>query len=307
MSKTLIGIVSFGNLPFTKLTIEEIQRTTTKPIEFFIVVGKPGDVETVEYLKAKGIPHIVHDENYGFPYSLNDIYDKAFKKGEYDNLIIAGNDVIAYPTTIDALIETADTTKYAWISAVQYDVKSLVRDFPQTMKFFDPNNNYAFRDFNTRPWDAFKGYDQKKIPCDPGLSDIHNLALYKKEVYDTIGLVDVNFYPAYYSDNDYCRRGVNANLAPVSCTLANAYYFHFWSRTIHQGSGGSNGTFFELNRKFYMTKWGGDFGSERYKVPFNGNRFYLNRDIILQPTVNIQDRSQEKEISRFWQKQGGKR
>jgi len=306
MSKTLIGIVSFGNLPFTKLTIEEIERTTTKPIEFFIVVGKPGDVDTEKYLVDRKIPHVVHKDNYGFPYSLNDIYDRAFKNSDYDNLIIAGNDVIAYPTTIDALIETADTTKYGWISACQYDVKSLVRDYPDTARYFDVNRNYAFKDFNTRPWDAFKGFDQPKTPAQPGLSDIHNLALYKKVVYDVIGLVDVGFYPAYYSDNDYARRGVNAGLADISCTLSGAYYFHFWSRTIHQGSGGSNGQFFNNNRMYYILKWGGDFGSERFKVPFGGNKFTLPKsDIVLNADIKISSRENELQVIDFWRKPFG--
>lgn len=300
MSKTLIGIVSFGNLLFTKLTIEEIIRTTTRPIDFFVVVGKPGDVETIEYLTAAGIPFTVHDVNYGFPYSLNDIYDKAFKYNEYDNLIIAGNDVVAYPTTIDAMIDLADNSEYGWISASQYDVKSLVRDFPEVAGYFDIDRNYAFEDFTTRPWDVFKGYERPKVPAQPGMSDIHNLALYKKVVYDIIGYVDVGFYPAYYSDNDYARRGVNAGLAPLSCTLENAYYFHFWSRTIHQGSGGSTGAYFGKNRNYYIMKWGGDFGSEAFTIPFNGEDTTLPNGALLVPSVLLDSRETEEQIIDYW-------
>jgi GT2 family glycosyltransferase len=121
-------------------------------------------------------------------------------------------------------------------------------------------------------------------------------------VYDTIGYVDVNFYPAYYSDNDYARRGVNAGLAPVACTLVNAYYFHFWSRTIHQGSGGSNSRFFNQNRQFYITKWGNDFGSEKFTIPFGGAEYRLTDNVILEPTINIRSRKDEKAIVNFWTK-----
>ena len=51
------------------------------------------------------------------------------------------------------------------------------------------------------------------------------------------------------------------------CTLRNARFFHFWSRTIYQETGGSNPHFFENNRQYYVTKWGGDFGSELYQAP----------------------------------------
>jgi len=302
MSKTLVGLVAFGNLQFTKLTIEEIKRTTTRPIEFFVVSGKPGDKETVQYLVNNSIPHTVHATNLGFPYGLNDIYDRAFKNNDFDNLIIAGNDVVAYPSTIDALIDLADNSQYGWISACQYDVKALVKDFPETAKCFDIARNYTFSDFSTRPWEAFKNYDKPKVPAQPGLSDIHNLALYKKVVYDAIGYVDVGFYPAYYSDNDYARRGVNAGLAPISCTLFGAFYFHFWSRTIHQGSGGSNSSYFNKNKSFYVNKWGGDFGSEQYTVPFNSKRTSLPNGAVLESSVKISSRENELQVIDFWRK-----
>ncbi len=303
MSKTLIGMCTFGGLLFTRLSMEAVLATTTKPIDFLVVVGKPGDVETISYLEAKGIQYIVHDENYGFPYALNDIYQKAFEHGEYDNLIIIGNDVVPYPTTIDAMIELADNSDYVWISACQYDVKGLVRDFPETAEYFDLGNNYEFKETSAKPWEAFTAYDGEKIPTSPGLSDIHNLALYKKLVYDTIGFVDVNFYPAYFSDNDYARRGVNSGLIDLSCTLTNAIYFHFWSRTINQGDNiarSEHSAYFGANAQFYSLKWGGVFGAEAYKVPFDGKGFKLTPEITLDPSVNIQSRDNEKGISRFW-------
>lgn len=300
MSRTLIGIVTYGNLPFTKLTIEEIEKTTTKPYEFLIIVGKPGDNDTIEYLKAKNIPHLIHNVNYGFPYSLNDLYEKAFANSEYDNLIIVGNDVIVYPTSIDSMIELADTSEYVWISALQYDVKSLTKDFPETREFFSPGEDYIFSKFETRPWDVFQGWKEDKHVASPGLSDIHNLALYKKEVFDTIGYVDVNFYPAYYSDNDYARRGVNSHLINVSCTLINAYYFHFWSRTIKQESGGSNSKFFDENRKFYKSKWNGDFAQEQWILPFNGKDHQLIKGVMLPGSLKISSRENEDKIINYW-------
>ena len=115
---------------------------------------------------------------------------------------------------------------------------------------------------------------------------------------DKIGYVDVNFYPAYYSDNDYARRGVNANLK--TCALANSQYFHFWSRTIHQGSGGSTARYFENNRKYYIMKWLGDFSRERWTIPFNGKPHHLNKNIILPADLKISSRENERGIIKFW-------
>jgi len=304
MSKTLLGMVTFGNLMFSKLAIESILRTTTKPLDLFVVVGKPGDIETINWLESKGIAYIIHPVNYGFPWGLNDIYDYGWKENSYDNIIIAGNDIVAYPNAIDSLIEVADTTKYEWISACQYDVKALIKDFPECSDFFKGGTcqiNEAR--LESRCWNKFKGYSNPVQVSQPGLSDIHNLALYKRAVYDKMGYIDVNFYPAYYSDNDYARRGVNVGMAEVSGTLVSAVYFHFWSRTIHQGDNilvNKHHTYFRANAEFYNTKWGGDFGQEAYKIPFNGNKFELTPGVLLDPVLNIQNRNNELEIVRFW-------
>jgi len=296
MSKTVVGIVTFGNLPFTKLAIEGVQATVKKPYEIFVVVGKPGDIETASYLAEKGIKHVVHDENWGFPYSLNDIYDFTWKDNDNDYLVIMGNDVIPYPKAIDALIETADSREFEWVCASQYDVRDLLKTHPEFRPYFNASCNVT--DFSHRCWETFTNWDRPMNVIGPGMSDVHNLALYKRSVFEKVGYIDVNFYPAYFSDNDYCRR--SANLGISSCTLTNAMYFHFWSRTIYQETGGSNHEFFRANASFYNIKWGGPFGSERFTVPFNGIEYPLCPGVNLKPETEIFDRGREKDIIKYW-------
>ena len=269
--KTLIGIVTFGNAQFTKLTIESIRATTKADIQFAVIIGKPGDTETQGVLANQieqygDVSVKTHEKNMGFPFSVNDLYDFAWKDNDYDYLILAGNDIVPYEGAIDTLIRIADTTDYEVISALQYDVKSLVNEYPQTKKYFY-SQNYIFTDFNAKPWEAYKPIidpAQAEI-ASMQLYDIQNLCLYKKSVMSTVGYTDVNFYPAYYIDNDYARRIVNAGIR--CCSVVNARFFHFWSRTIKQGSGGSTGTNFDNNRSYYMSKWGGDFAQETIDAP----------------------------------------
>lgn len=262
--KTLLGIVTFGNLEFTKLTIGSILGSCKQhELDIFVVVGKPGDTETIKWLEDTEIKHTIHDKNYGFPKSVNDIYDYAWVDNDYDYLILAGNDIVACPFSIDSMINFAIASNYEMISALQYDVRSLITEHPETAVYFK-GPNLIFTEFEAQPWRAFTDFSPILSVADMQLHDIQNLCLYKKSIFQRVGYTDVNFYPAYFIDNDYARR-VSLTDARY-CTLANARFFHFWSRTIKQGSGGSTDYNFQNNQSYYITKWGGSVGKET-KVP----------------------------------------
>ena len=308
MSKNLFAFVTFGLPEFTKLAVESIRETVKNDYDIFAILGKPGDVWTLDYLNREGIAHKVHLENMGFPASVNDIYDYAWKVEEaykrycliefnmsncslfrehdygsfdrytfeefknlpqlvkqftFDNLILLGNDVILYPYAGDSLINLANNSDYSIISALQYDVRDLIKDFPEIKQHFQ-GENCVITDFSAKPWNKFIEYSQDTNLADMQLYDIQNLCLYKRETFDKIGYLDVNFFPAYFVDNDYARRITLNNIK--CCSLKNARFFHFWSRVFKQGSGGSTDYYFECNRRYYFNKWGGLVDQET-KVP----------------------------------------
>jgi GT2 family glycosyltransferase len=299
LTKTLIGIVTFGGLDFTKLAVRSLQETIThKDVEVFIVVGKPGDIETAEWCKESMIPHIIHEENHGFPASVNDIYKYGWVDNDYDNIIIMGNDVIAYPYAIDRMIDLAEASSYELICANEFDVRALCIEFPEARPYFS-GDALLFTDFSARPWELFQDYKASKALAPAAIANVQNLCLYKRSVFDKIGYTDANFYPAYFIDNDYARRAVNADLK--CCTMPDAVYFHFWSRTIKQGTGGaSNHKFFTANREFYRMKWNGDFGKEGFTIPFDGVDFNLTESIKLPGALKISDNSLDREIAAYW-------
>lgn len=305
--KTAIGIVTFGNHEFTRLALTQIVKTVTRPMDVYLVIGKPGDIETISLCTAINIDFIQHDVNKGFPASINDLYDYAWlgknpRHLAYDNLIIMGNDVVPYPNAIDALIEQAEISDYEWISSCQYDVKSLVRDHPEAAKFFK-GPNYEFTDFSSRPWNLHGPENIRPHRVEDGvIKDVHNLCLFKRSVFEKIGYIDVNFFPAYFSDNDYGRRGWKEGLK--TCSLDHSAYFHFWSRTIHQGSGGSTPRYFQLNEEFYRAKWGGPVEEEVWDTPFGGNAYRLENGIYLPGNRKIDSRADEERIVNYWKSKG---
>lgn len=305
MKKTLIGIVTFGNLPFTRLAIREIRATVTEPYELFVVVGKPDDIETRRFVAGAQIEHTFHRDNMGFPASINDIYDRAWREGDFDNLILMGNDVVPYPGAIDSMIRLANDSPWEWICSSQFDSKSLVARYPEAAPFFR-GDNLIFEDFEARPWDLHMeahaaemrgGRDIIEEGC---IKDVRNLCLFKRSVFSKLGYADVNFWPGgYFEDNDYCHRALKAGIA--ACGLPRSAYFHFWSRTIHQGEGKTaNDFYFQRNSSFYQTKWGGPFGNEKHALPFGGEPYRSPAGVMLDPELAIHLRTRETPIIAYW-------
>lgn len=90
-----------------------------------------------------------------------------------------------------------------------------------------------------------------------------------------IGPFDENFSPAYFEDNDYHYR---INLAGL-CAFndVSAPYYHYGSQT--QNASDVLPVVppfaFELNRSYYVSKWGGVPGEEKFTHPYNdGNINY---------------------------------
>ncbi len=264
MSTTLIGISTFGNLPFTRLAVRSVRETATKDVRILIVVGKPDDTETLEFAQEHADMVIKHDRNWGFPVSCNDVLDTAWKHADFDFCILMGNDVVAYPHCIDGLIEMAESGKWEQVCGTQYDVQSLLRDHPEAGGFFS-GPNYVFNDFTARPWGLHR--PRTEYGEEPGaLKDIQNMTLYTKGAFAKLGYFDVGFWPnGYFSDNSYARRGVNAGVKGVGAP--HCEFFHFWSRTIHQGENRAHGEYFARNRALYVSMWGGDFGHETRQAP----------------------------------------
>jgi GT2 family glycosyltransferase len=280
MSKNLLAFCTFGGLKFTKLLVQGIRETVKNSYDIAAIVGKPGDWETAQWFDKENIPYVMHKENMGFPFSVNDLYDYAWKVNNYDNLVLMGNDVVPYPYCIDSLIDLASASDYEVISALQYDIKDLIREFPDAASCFS-GNNYVTKDLSSEPWKRFANYSPEHNIADMRLYDIQNLCLYKRSVFQKVGYTDVNFYPAYFIDNDYARRIVLSNIK--CCSLTNARFFHFWSRTIHEGSGGSTSKQFERNKDYYKMKWGGEVGKESAT-----------------PNLSIFTRASEVETVRMW-------
>lgn len=84
-----------------------------------------------------------------------------------------------------------------------------------------------------------------------------------------VGSFDENFSPAYFEDNDYHYRIKLAGL--YAFNDVSAPYYHYGSQTQNANSDLPvvPPFAFELNRSYYIDKWGGEPGKETYMHPYN--------------------------------------
>lgn len=82
-----------------------------------------------------------------------------------------------------------------------------------------------------------------------------------------IGEFDENFKVAYFEDNDYAYRLQLAG-TPHFPTKGIAPLNFVNSGSIQRDAGLNK--MFEPNRHYYIRKWGGPPGEEKFKIPFNG-------------------------------------
>ena len=248
----VIGCAVHNNLKYTKMFIESIK--SSYPVKMFIVDNGSTD-DTYNWLNKSGFEFRSYKLNMGFSYAYNDALDYAFKTRKVNLLLWCGNDIVFRPDSVDYLVQGMLETDYEILCGNEVLNKQILEDQPDALKEF----GYKF---------SFDEPKYDKLTTSYGGMN-HSCIIRNKNSFDKVGYFDVNFYPAYFEDNDYARR---CDLLGIKYgTVDSAIFYHFWSRTIYEGGiQALNKRKFDFNRRYYMEKWGGTPTHETYEKPFGG-------------------------------------
>jgi GT2 family glycosyltransferase len=93
-----------------------------------------------------------------------------------------------------------------------------------------------------------------------------SIFLLSRKTYTFVGQFDEKFYPAYFEDNDYRYRMELLGVPITEAKYLNPIVYRN-SMTLSRNKS-ILGTSFNDNRDYYIKKWGGVPGKEKYKVPF---------------------------------------
>lgn len=252
MGRLVIGAPVHNNLKYTKLFLESIKCSNTHEV---LIIDNGSTDDTLTFLKDSGINHIHYEQNRGYSYAYNDAMDYALT--DDDNLLLwCGNDIVLRPCSIDWLVRAITESDYEMLCGNEILNKEILTVNPGAYKEF----GYKFG-FNEPKYTELK-YGSG------GMN--HSCLIRKKSVFDKVGYYDVNFFPAYFEDNDYARR---CDLLGIKYgTVESALFYHFWSRSIYEGGLKQlNSERFGKNRAYYISKWGGAPKQETYDKPFGSD------------------------------------
>ncbi|WP_151736660.1 glycosyltransferase family 2 protein ['Paenibacillus yunnanensis' Narsing Rao et al. 2020] len=237
MTTTSIIIPTYNGLGLLRSCVEAIRAHTVSPYEI-IVVDNASEDGTDLYCRSNHIAFVSLPENRGFPAACN----LGLQLASGDELLLLNNDVIVAPGWLDNL-------KAALYSAPEVGIVG-------------PVTNYAsgLQRVKTYYSDLAGFYDEAgraNVPDPRKWRQTRRLVglcfLFKRELLETVGLLDERFSPGHFEDDDYCYR---ARLRGYRLLIAGDCLVH------HEGSASFKEHYaealsglLERNRRLYIEKW----------------------------------------------------
>ncbi len=234
MKKTAIITLTFNKLEeATKPFLNSLYEFTPENDFDLIIVDNGSKDGTKEFLqefssKYKNIKLIFNEENLGYSKG-NNIGIKEALKGDYGYIGLLNNDILFTPDWLkDTLNFFNKDEKIGLISPrIQKKKEVSIENYLTKYKSFLAKYKNNLR------------YTIEPLFC---------CVLAKKEVIEKIGLLDENFTPAFFEDNDYCFRTLYQGFRLAICNRT--FVFHNHSTT----SKSISNEIFERNKKYFFEK-----------------------------------------------------
>uniref|UniRef100_A0A7C3SNL8 Glycosyltransferase n=1 Tax=Dictyoglomus turgidum TaxID=513050 RepID=A0A7C3SNL8_9BACT len=218
----------------------------------FLIIDNGSVDETKEelpklLLKRDDIDYVINYENWGCARTWNYGMKIGFEDG-FDYVLILNNDVLLHPNCVDRLVERFQRKDpdVVLVSAMDIRGECIV------------------------PSDIFKKDDKEKEKVSESENPNFAAFMVNKKFWKKVGEFDEGFFPAYFEDNDMHYRIKLAGLKAVC--YPPALFYHYGSRTqndLRYPGGLVPSNQFLKNRDYYISKWGGMPGQEKFIHPFN--------------------------------------
>lgn len=235
--KTSIIIPNYNELKLLAECIYSIKNYTSLDYEI-IVVDNGSDDESLTFCRNENIPFISIPKNRGFPIACN----LGMQMATGDNVLLLNNDVLASPHWLDTMLECLyESEQIGMVGPLSNYVNGKqILPFPYT------NVEDTAKKLKRR----FKG-ERMEVNRLVGLC-----LLIKREVIDQIGLLDEQFSPGHFEDDDYCYRVRQAGYKLM--IAQDSFVFHYGSSSFNKLDREQLNQLISRNRQLFIEKWGID-------------------------------------------------
>lgn len=233
---TSIIIPTFNGLSLLREAVESIRQCTTEPYELIIVDNGSTD-GTIAYLQQQRILFVSLPENTGFPVACN--WGLKLARGDY--LLLLNNDVLVTDKWLSKLLQVFKANDSVGIAGPMSNYVSGRQQMPMEGSYTEAAARIGL--------DAAGQYEQVNRV-------IGFCMLFSRELMNRIGLLDEQFSPGHFEDDDYCYR---ARLAGYHIAIAkDAFVYHHGSASFIRQDREAVERLLERNRQLFISKWGVD-------------------------------------------------
>jgi GT2 family glycosyltransferase len=235
MRKTSIIIPTFNGRELLKNCIYSIKQHTEQPYEIIVVDNGSSD-GTVDFCRQEQISFISLPYNTGFPIACN----KGLKLASGHTLLLLNNDVIVARNWLSNMLRCLYSRQDIGIVGPTTNFASGKQQVNMPYTNLDEMAN-RYNEPDSTKW----------LICD---RIVGLCMLFKREVMDSIGLLDEQFSPGHYEDDDYCMRARNGGYQLI--IAGDVFIFHHGSASFVQQDMSTVQKLIACNRQKFIDKWG---------------------------------------------------
>lgn len=235
---TSIVIPTFNQLEYTRWCVASIRFFTTEPYELIVVDNGSSD-GTREYLQTqKDIRPILNEMNGGFAKACN----QGIRQAAGDFVLLLNNDTAVAAGWLRNMINCLESNPAIGIVGPRTNFAK----GPQSLQvdYANMDEMFAFScQFNAKP-DPSKWFELEMA--------VGFCMLVKRQVIESVGLLDERFGIGFFEDDDYCRR-VRLKEFRIMCA-GDTFVHHFGSRSFI-GNKIDRDRLVQENWRKYAAKW----------------------------------------------------